>query len=133
MTIRRAIPDVQSDDVPATRAFYVDLLGFKLTMEVGDFLLFSSPVDDNIQVSVNETPQGVPVMPGFAVDVGSGDRVREIYEQAQKEGLTIIEPIDDKPWGIRRFGMLDPNGVRISVLSHIEPESNERRQREADG
>jgi catechol 2,3-dioxygenase-like lactoylglutathione lyase family enzyme len=119
MTISRAIPDVQSDDLPATRAFYVDVLGFDVSMDVEPFVLFSSPVDPNVQVSVNETPAGVTVLPGFAVDVGTAERAREVYDDVVARGLTIVEEIDDKPWGIRRFGVLDPNGVRVTVLSHM--------------
>jgi catechol 2,3-dioxygenase-like lactoylglutathione lyase family enzyme len=120
MTIVRAVPDVPSQDIEATKAFYADLLGFDVSMEVGDFLLFSSPTAPDVQVSVNETPAGVLVYPGFMVDVGSGERVRSLYEQARARGLEVFEPIDDKPWGIRRFGMKDPNGIRVTVLSHID-------------
>lgn len=120
MSIRRAVPDVQSTDIDATKSFYGDLLGFDVSMEVDRFLLFSSPTDPAVQVSVNETPDGVPVHPGFMVDVGTGERVKELYDQVQEQGLEVVEPIDDKPWGIRRFGVLDPNGVRVTVLSHIE-------------
>ncbi len=119
MAIQRAVPDVQSTEIDATKSFYVDLLGFDVSMEVGDFLQFSSPTNPEVQVSVNETPDGVPVHPGFMVDVGTGDRAQELYTQALDQGLTVVEPIDDKPWGIRRFGVLDPNGVRVTVLSHI--------------
>src|SRR5438132_13451403 len=120
MTIRRAVPDVQSDDIEATRSFYGDLLRFDVSMEVGKFLLFSSPTNPDVQVSANETPEGVPIHPGFMVDVGSAQRVRELHDEAIARGLEVFEPIDDKPWGIRRFGLFDPNGVRVTVLSHIE-------------
>ena len=45
MTIQRAIPDVHSEDIEATKAFYVDLLGFDVSMEVGTFLLLTSPLN----------------------------------------------------------------------------------------
>src|SRR5205085_347869 len=92
MTIQRAIPDVQSEDIEATRGFYVDLLGFEVTMEVDNFLLLGSRLDPNVQLSVNGTPAGVEPA-RFAIDVGSGQRAREIYDEAVARGVTIVEEI----------------------------------------
>ena len=121
VTINRAMPDIRSDDIQACRGFYADLLGFDLAMEVGDFLMFSSPSDPNVQISVNGDFASLP--PGFIVDVGTAERVAEIHAAAVAQSLRIIEDLDDKPWGIRRFSMLDPSGARVSVLAHFEVES----------
>ncbi len=118
MEITRAVPDIRSDDVEASRGFYAGLLGFDVSMESGTFLLFTSPSDPNVQVSVNGDIEPLP--PGFIVDVGTGARVQEIHAAAVADGLRIIEPIDDKPWGIRRFSLLDPSGSRVTVLAHLE-------------
>ena len=119
--ITRAFPDIRSDDVDASRSFYSGLLGFDVSMEAGKFLLFTSPTDPNIQISLNGDFDSLPA--GFIVDVGTGERVQEIHDAAREEGLRIIEDIDDKPWGIRRFSLLDPSGTRVTVLAHIEPAS----------
>ena len=115
--IKRAAPDIRADDVAASREFYGELLGFHLAMEEGNFLLFSSPANPAIQVSLNGDFGTLP--PGFIVDVGSAERVTEIYDTAVAQGLRIVEPLEDKPWGIRRFSVLDPSGNRVSVLAHI--------------
>ncbi len=118
MPITRAMPDIRSDDVGATRDFYAGLLGFDVAMEVDQFLLFGSPTDPNVQISVNGDFAALP--PGFIVDVGTAERVAEIHAGAVARGLRIVEDLDDKPWGIRRFSMLDPSGHPVSVLAHIE-------------
>jgi catechol 2,3-dioxygenase-like lactoylglutathione lyase family enzyme len=117
MKITRAFPDIRSDDIEASRAFYSGLLGFDVSMEREKFLLFTSPSDPNIQVSLNGDFDSLPA--GFIVDVGTGDRVLQIHAAAVEHGLRIIEPIDDKSWGIRRFSVLDPSGSRVTVLTHI--------------
>jgi catechol 2,3-dioxygenase-like lactoylglutathione lyase family enzyme len=119
MRITRAVPDIRSDDIEASRAFYNGLLGFDVSMEAGKFLLFSSPSDPNVQVSLNGDFDSLPA--GFIVDVGSAERVAEIHDAAVAGGLRIVEPVDDKPWGIRRFSLLDPSGSRVTVLAHFEP------------
>lgn len=121
VTINRAAPDIRSDDVEASRSFYAGLLGFNVSMEVERFLIFSSPSNPDIQVSINGDFASLP--PGFIVDVGTAERVTEIHDEAVAQNMRIVEALDDKPWGIRRFSLLDPSGNRVSVLAHFEPES----------
>jgi len=116
--IARAMPDIRCDDLTASRRFYTGLLGFEVAMERDAFLLFSSPSDPKVQVSVNGDDAALP--PGFIVDVGGADRVTEIHSEALEQGLRIIEDLDDKPWGIRRFSLLDPSGARVTVLAHLD-------------
>lgn len=117
MSIKRAVPNIATEDVAESREFYAGVLGFDVSMDEGSFLLFSSPVAPNVQVSVNETP--AESQAAFAVDVGSPDRVTEVYEECRRRGLSVVEELADKPWGIRRFGVLDPSGVQVSVLAHL--------------
>lgn len=117
MSITRAVPDIRADDIEATRAFYAGLVGFDVAMESGNFLLFSSPTDPKVQVAVNGDLAVLP--PGFIVDVGSAERVRSIHAEATSQGLRIVEELDDKPWGIRRFSLLDPGGARVTILAHL--------------
>lgn len=120
MRITRAVPDIRSDDIEGSRNFYSGLLGFDVAMEAGKFLLFTSPSDPNIQVSLNGDFDSLPA--GFIVDVGAAERVTDIHDAALAQGLRIVEGVDDKPWGIRRFSLLDPSGSRVTVLAHFEPE-----------
>ena len=61
------------------------------------------------------------------MDVGFPDSVNDLHERAVTQGCVIIEPLEDKPMGIRRFSLLDPNGVRITVLAHLDPAHQPRR------
>ena len=121
MSIERIIPEVRSSDLAATRAFYCDLLGLVVGMEDGTFLMLNSTANRSAQLTINDNGHaGLP--PGFAVDVGASVQVAAIYRAVVERGLPIVEPLSDKPWGIRRFSTLDPSGVRVTVLSHIERE-----------
>ena len=115
----RIIPEVRSNDVAATRDFYTTTLGFIVDMEEGNFLMLSSPANPSAQLIVNDNGHtGLP--PGFAIDVGTTEQLQHIYQAITAQGLPIVEPLADKPWGIRRFSVIDPNGVRVTVVSHIE-------------
>jgi catechol 2,3-dioxygenase-like lactoylglutathione lyase family enzyme len=119
MTITRIIPEVRSNNLAETRDFYTGILGLVIDMEEGDFLMMSSPTNTSAQLIVNDNGHaGLP--PGFAVDVGNMQQLQQIYQSVIDRGLPIVEPLTDKPWGIRRFSVIDPTGVRVTVISHID-------------
>jgi uncharacterized glyoxalase superfamily protein PhnB len=119
MTITRIIPEVRSNNLAETRDFYTGILGLVIDMEEGDFLMMSSPTNTSAQLIVNDNGHaGLP--PGFAVDVGNTQQLQQIYQSVIVRGLPIVEPLTDKPWGIRRFSVIDPTGVRVTVISHID-------------
>lgn len=121
MNIVRTIPDIRSSNLSASRTFYEGLLGFQVAMEVGDMLMFASPTHPKQQLTVNgDAAEAAPLPAGFSVDVGDAQVVTEIHDRAQAEGRVIIEPLEDKPMGIRRFSLLDPNGARVTVLAHLD-------------
>jgi catechol 2,3-dioxygenase-like lactoylglutathione lyase family enzyme len=118
-TSPRIIPELRSRDLEATKAFYCKLLGLELGMEDGDFLMLNSPTNPSAQLTVNDN--GYPSLPpGFAVDVGSAERVRELYNVLTQQGFALVERLEDKPWGIRRFSVIDPNGARVTLIGHLE-------------
>jgi uncharacterized glyoxalase superfamily protein PhnB len=118
MTITRIIPMIQSCDIGASQDFYCSLLGLVVDMQDENFRMFSSPANPSAQLILNDNGyEGLP--PGFAVDVGTPERLQEIYQAVVKQGRVMVEPLSDKPWGIRRFSMLDPNGVCVTVVCHM--------------
>lgn len=61
--------------------------------------MLSSPSALNSQIVINDNGHtGLP--PGFAVDVDNADTVKMLHDQCKQRGLVIVEPLDDKPWGI---------------------------------
>lgn len=121
MNIVRTIPDIRSLNMPASRAFYEGLLGFQTVMEHDGMLMFASATQPKQQVTVNgDRADAIPLPPGFSIDVGYPDSVTDIHDRAVATGCTIIEPLADKPIGIRRFSLLDPNGTRVTIVAHLD-------------
>ena len=52
MTIRRVVPDIKSQNLAESRAFYVDFLGLELAMDMGFVMTFVSPSNPTAQISV---------------------------------------------------------------------------------
>jgi catechol 2,3-dioxygenase-like lactoylglutathione lyase family enzyme len=121
MNIVRTIPDIRSLNMPASRAFYEGVLGFEVAMEHAGMLILASSTHPKQQVTLNgDAADALPLPPGFSVDVGFPESVTEIHERAVAQGYTIIEKIEDKPIGIRRFSLLDPDGTRVTIVAHLD-------------
>jgi len=58
--------------------------------------------------------------PRFGVDVGEAAAVDAAHAEALRRGLSVVYPLTDEPWGIRRFFVEDPGGTVVSVLAHID-------------
>jgi catechol 2,3-dioxygenase-like lactoylglutathione lyase family enzyme len=119
-TIRRAMPVLTTDDPEGTRAFYVDLLGFRVGMEQDGLLMLVSPSEPTTQVLVTwASPTAMdPAAAGLDMSVEVGD-VDAAYAEAQARGLEIVRPLADEPWGIRRFFVREPSGKTINIAQHL--------------
>ena len=114
VTIRRAKPNIKSDAFEESREFYCDFLGFKIGMDMEWIVTFVSPSNPTAQISIMRSdPSGSH--PNITVEVGDVDAV---HERAVARGLKIVYPITDEPFGVRRFFVMDPNGLVVNVMSH---------------
>jgi predicted enzyme related to lactoylglutathione lyase len=118
--IRRAIPVVHTDDPEGTRAFYVDLLGFRVAMDQGGMFMLVSPSVPTTQVIVawaSEDASDPEVLRvNMSVEVADVDAA---HANAVERGLDIVYPLTDEPWGIRRFFVREPSGTVVNVASHV--------------
>ena len=123
MTIRRAMPVVITEDPAASRAFYEGVLGFRVAMEEDGLLMFVSPSVPTTQLIVAwESPTALdPAVREVHLSVEVAD-VDAAHADAVARGLEVVRPLQDEPWGIRRFFVREPSGRVVNVSSHIPPE-----------
>ena len=114
------MPVVKTDDPAQARRFYEDFLGFHVGMEVDGLLMLSSPSVPTTQLILawpSATAMDASVLLlDISVEVEDVDAA---YADAQEQGLEIVYPLTDEPWGIRRFFVRDPAGTTLNVNSHI--------------
>ena len=115
MTIRRVVPAIQSVDLAASRAFYIDTLGFEVAMDLGWVVTFASPANRTAQINVVDTNGAPTPQPDFTVEVADVDAT---HARALAHGLAVVYPLTDEPWGVRRFFLRDPNHKIVNVMSH---------------
>jgi catechol 2,3-dioxygenase-like lactoylglutathione lyase family enzyme len=115
MVIKRTMPDLATEDIAAATAFYVDVLGFEVVMDMGWIVTLSDGSNPQAQLSLMTHDATGPVVPDVSVEV---DDVDAAHQAARDAGAEIVHPLTDEPWGVRRFFMRDPNGKVINVLTH---------------
>ena len=115
MSVRRIVPKLRTADPGKAKAFYVDLLGLDLAMDLGWIATFASSNKMAPQISfMSEGGSGTPV-PQISIEV---DDVDHVYASAKSAGFEIVYDITNEPWGVRRFFVRDPFGTIVNILTH---------------
>ncbi|WP_224284382.1 VOC family protein [Streptomyces sp. LS1784] len=114
MSVRRVVPNIQSEAAQESREFY-GLLGFEEVMNHGWIMTLASASSPAVQVSFMTSDETAPVTPDMSVEV---DDVDAAYAAMRDSGAEIVHPLQDEEWGVRRFFVRDPNGRVVNVLSH---------------
>jgi len=81
-------------------------------------LEFEGGPDINFMVPQDESPvfSGAGVVLNFKVDDVDAE-----YERLVGQGIEILMPLDDHPWGDRGFSATDPIGTGVYIYSDREP------------
>jgi predicted enzyme related to lactoylglutathione lyase len=116
MPIQRVVPNISSERMDETQEFYIQLFGFEVAMDMGWILTLASPSNPSAQISVFRDTVSAAEVPALSIEV---DDVDVVHEMATERGLQIVYPLTDEEWGVRRFFLVDPNGIVINVLSHV--------------
>jgi catechol 2,3-dioxygenase-like lactoylglutathione lyase family enzyme len=113
--VRRIVSNIASPDVEKADAFYKEVLGLKVLMDLGWIRTYGSSSKMTLQVSVmSEGGSGTPV-PDISIEV---DDVEEALARVRKAGIAIEYGPATEPWGVRRFYVRDPFGKLINILQH---------------
>ena len=116
MTVRRIVPDIKSKNLDPSRKFYVEVLGLEVAMDMGFVVTLVSPSNPTAQVTLMRDDDASVILPQMSIEVADVD---DVHSRAVAQGVQIVYPLTNEPWGVRRFFLVDPNGTVINVLTHI--------------
>ena len=123
MEVRRVVPNIKSKQVNLSRDFYASFLGMQAEMDMGWIVTMVSPTNPTTQLSIlREDGSSAPV-PDISVEV---DDISEVHARAIDRGYQIVYPLTDEPWGVRRFFVVDPNGLVLNIMSHRQHPISQR-------
>ena len=115
MKVKRIVSNLATPEVEKASAFYKEILGLEVLMDLGWIRTYGSGAKMTIQVSVmSEGGSGTPV-PDLSIEV---DDVEEALAKFRKSGIAIEYGPATEPWGVRRFFVRDPFGKLINILQH---------------
>lgn len=127
MNLNKLIPMITTADIKATKAFYVDQLGFDIVFDMPNYL----------HVSYNNGPE-LAFMPGgefppmgkgvhrqtftgvglaISIPTVSADKKAEEFKA---KGIELMMDVEDKPWGWRSVFIVDPNGLVLDFSHELE-------------
>ena len=115
MKIRRVVPDLHGDPAKS-RAFYEEVIGLELGMDLGWIVTFGSTSNETAQLTVMSKDATAPVNPDVTIEV---DDIDAVHAKAVESRFEIVHPLTNEPWGVRRFFVRDPNGAVINVMQHL--------------
>ena len=105
---------VDVTDIPTAVEFYSNKLGFTTACTWGDPPTFAGVKLDKAQMFLRK---GTPDPQGCFVSFMVGD-ADALYEFHRSQGVEIVEPIEDRPYGIRDYGVRDLHGYHLSFGHH---------------
>ncbi|MEM6854717.1 MAG: GNAT family N-acetyltransferase [Planctomycetota bacterium] len=108
----RSEPILPARDLPATLAFYRDVLGGEGEWSYGDPAGFGGVRLDGKQLLFELRPDLDYPLRGHT-HMLFAENLEAWHDRHVAAGAPIIDPIADRPWGLREYAVEDPNGVRL--------------------
>ncbi|GAA6187943.1 VOC family protein [Litorivita sp. NS0012-18] len=116
MQVRRIVANLAALNPAESAAFYHDLLGLEVAMDLGFIVTLAAPAStQEAQLSFAcEGGSGRPV-PDLSIEV---DDLDAILPRLSAMGITPEYGPVSEPWNVRRLMLRDPAGRLINILCH---------------
>ena len=111
----RAVPILPSRDLTETAAFY-SRLGFSVAFPLDDYLITDR---DGAELHFFPKPDLDPATTDAMCYLAVPD-ADALHDEWVASGLQLLRPLEDKPWGLREFALVDPNGTLVRVAGSPE-------------
>ena len=115
MKVKRIVSNVATSDVDKASAFYKEILGLKVLMDLGWIRTYGSASKMTVQVSVMSEGGSGTTVPDMSIEV---DDLEDALARVRKAGIPIEYGPATEPRGVRRFYVRDPFGKLINILQH---------------
>lgn len=110
-------------DLALSVAFYRDKLGFDIDFEVDGWCFLSR---DQFRLMLGHCPDEIPASEindhSYFAYI-SVDAIDELNREFRERGVTPLKEPEDKPWRMREFVVVTPDGHRMMFGQDLEPSS----------
>ncbi|UQB69433.1 bleomycin resistance protein [Epilithonimonas zeae] len=110
--ISQIIPKLPFIDKEKTLQYYQNL-GFEFPADYGQYLI---AVYNNSELHFFEFESLIPEKSDFMLYLKISNNIDKFYQQIQDKGIAIHPngSLETKPWGMREFSLIDPNGTLLT-------------------
>jgi catechol 2,3-dioxygenase-like lactoylglutathione lyase family enzyme len=117
-TLEGVVPILSVNDLQSSLDYYTGVLGFEVAWEWGEPAYLASVFRDRVEVNLSQTDAATPLTASKVyfqvVDVAS------YYDQVTAAGATVDVALDERPYGMRDFRILDPSGNELSFGEAVD-------------
>jgi catechol 2,3-dioxygenase-like lactoylglutathione lyase family enzyme/GNAT superfamily N-acetyltransferase len=110
--IERSTAVLAVADVAASARFYADVLGFRLCWLWGEPASFGCVGCDKAEIFLSRDPELAARSAGHQHYFTAED-VDGLYERHRAAGASVVEALENKPWGMREYTVRDPDGYLL--------------------
>lgn len=109
------------NDLDAAEKYFIDKLGFTLRARIGGWSFLNL---DEFYLMVGHCEGEMPAKDTnnhayFAYVNCEG--IDELFHAYEERGVEFMQTVANKPWGMREFGVVTPEGHRIMFGQEISP------------
>ncbi len=115
MAVKRIVANIGTPNIESAKAFYRDILGMEVAMDLGWIVTFVADASTRPQISIATEGGSGTAVPDVSIEV---DDLDEVYQRITEAGIAIEYGPASEPWGVRRFYVRDPFGRLLNILSH---------------
>ena len=118
-----AVPVIATSDVPATLAYFSDTLGFTPQWSWGEPPVYAGIRAGGALLYVTHDPDMAATIkdrqlrPDISLWVHDIDAIYALHRSQKAE---IAEELTARPWGVRQYVVIDPNGYHLKIAEPIE-------------
>jgi catechol 2,3-dioxygenase-like lactoylglutathione lyase family enzyme len=108
-------------NLDTTESYFLDKLGFSVRFRADGWSFLSL---DSFHIMLGHCPDEISARDTYEHSYFAyinSEGIDEIYSDYQQRGAEIFQPISDKPWGLREFGVATPDGHRLIFGQDIGP------------
>jgi len=109
-------------DIQASRHFYAELLGLSIMMDNDTHIAFNGGLNiwDISQAKNVIFGEDRPEPCGHKMEICfDSEDVESDFEKAKAQGIFILNPLEEQPWGQLLFRVYDPDGVIVEIAESI--------------
>lgn len=126
LRLRRATPSLTVNDLPKSLAWYRDVLGFlvgELWKDGGKLMgaeLRTGTVTFILGQDDWRKGRDRKKGEGFRIYCTTAQNVDKLAAQIKAKGGVLDHEPQDEPWGVRDFGVTDPDGFKITIQGPVK-------------